>query len=79
MIPDLGAVDWVFILTAWLILGLLIGARLGLVIRRADETAPRPEYTDLAIGLPDVPPPLTEADRYWLADNHIDADSEAAA
>ncbi len=77
MIPDLGTVDWFAILTAWLILALLIGARLGLIIRRADETAPRPEYTDLTVGLPPVP--LTEEDRYWLADNHIDADSEATA
>ncbi len=77
-LPDLGAVDWVFILTAWLILGLLIGARLGLIIRRADETGPRPHYTHLAVGLPPVPP-LTEADRYWLAEHHIDADREAAA
>ncbi len=77
-LPDLGALDWVFILTAWLILGLLIGARLGLIIRRADETRLRPDYTDLAVGLPPVPP-LTEDDRYWLAEHHIDADREAAA
>ncbi len=75
---DLQAVDWFAILTGWLILGLLIGARLGLVIRRADESAARPEYTDLAVGLPPVPP-LTEADRYWLAEHHIDADREGAA
>ncbi len=77
-LPDLGTVDWFAVLTAWLILGLLIGARLGLVIRCADETRLRPDYTDLAVGLPPVPP-LTEADRYWLAEHHIDADSEAAA
>ncbi len=76
--PDLGGLDWVFILTAWLILALLIGARLGLIIRRADATARRPEYTDLAVDLPPVPS-LTEDDRYWLAEHHIDADSEATA
>ncbi len=77
-LPDLGGLDWVFILTAWLILALSIGARLGLIIRRADEAARRPEYINLQVGLPPVPP-LTEADRYWLAEHHIDADSEAAA
>ncbi len=77
MIPDLGAVDWVFILTAWLILGLLIGARLGLIIRRADETRPRPEYTDLAVGLPAVPV-VSRDDVAWLQQNGIDATDVAA-
>ncbi len=73
----LHTVDWFYVLSAWLILGLLIGARLGLIIRRADETAPSPEFTDLAVGLPAVPV-VSRDDVAWLQQNGIDAGERAS-